>query len=121
MAGEPNLYYIAKSLSTTTITGGVSITTSEDASDSWYATQALADAAAVAGGSLFHAHNGAVAIPNGWEKGWIRNRDDGTWRVLAVSDLPELDQRKYAARALHGCAARHGRPESGKWSMKSRS
>ena len=102
MAGEPELFYIAKSLSTTTITGGVSITTSEDASDSWYSTQALADAAAVAGGSLFHSHDGAVAIPNGWEPGWIRNRDDGTWRQLAVSDLPELGQRKAAASALHG-------------------
>ena len=102
MAGEPELFYIAKTISTTTITGGVTITTSEDVSESWYATQALADAAAVAGGSLFHSHDGAVAIPNGWEAGWIRNRDDGTWRQLAVSDLPELGQRKAAASALHG-------------------
>ena len=87
MAGEPELFYIATLLSTTTVTGGVSITTSEDITDSWYATQALATAAAVAAGVLFHANNGAVAIPNGWEKGWIRNRDDGTWRQLAVSDL----------------------------------
>ena len=101
MAGEPELFYIAKLLSTTTVTGGVSITTSEDITDSWYSTQALATAAAVAAGVLFHANQGAVAIPNGWETGWIRNRDDGTWRQLEVSDLDELGQRKAAARALH--------------------
>ena len=103
MAGELSLFYISTLLSTTTVTGGVSITTSEDITDSWYSTQALATAAAVAAGVLFHANNGAVAVPaNGWEKGWIRNRDDGTWRQLEVSDLDELGQRKYAARVLHG-------------------
>ena len=62
MAGL-SLFYIAKLLSTTTVTGGVSITTSEDITDSWYSTQALATAAAVAAGVLFHANNGAVAVP----------------------------------------------------------
>ena len=100
MAGL-SLYYIATLLSTTTVTGGVSITTSEDITDSWYSTQALADAAALAAGVLFHAHNGAVAVPLGWEKGWIRNRDDGTWRIFDVNDLDELGQRKYAAGVLH--------------------
>ena len=41
-------------------------------------------------------------IPDGWETGWIRDPDDGTWRQLAVSDLDELGQRKAAAIALHG-------------------
>ena len=95
------LFYIAKLLSTTTVTGGVSITTSEDITDSWYSTQALAGAAASAAGVLFHANQGAVAVPFGWEKGWIRNRDDGTWRQFDVDDLDELGQRKYAARVLH--------------------
>ena len=101
MPGEPELFYIHTSLETTTTSGGVTLTTTEDISDSWYATQALADAAAHAAGVGVHAHNGAVSIPNGWEKGWIRNRDDGTWRQLAVSDLDELGQRKNAAMILH--------------------
>ena len=100
MAGL-SLFYIAKLLSTTTVTGGVSITTSEDITDSWYSTQALAGAAASAAGVLFHANQGAVTVPFGWEKGWIRNRDDGTWRQFDVDDLDELGQRKYAAHVLH--------------------
>ena len=100
MAGL-SLFYIAKLLSTTTVTGGVSITTSEDITDSWYSTQALAAAAASAAGVLFHANQGAVAVPLGWETGWIRNRDEDTWRQFDVADLDELGQRKYAARILH--------------------
>ena len=101
MAGEPSLFYVFTSLATSVTSGGVTIVTTEDVSDSWYSTQALAEAAALAAGADFHAHDEAVAVPNGWAKGWIRNRDDGTWRTLAVADLDELGQRKYAARELH--------------------
>ena len=102
MAGEPELFYISKTIDTTVTSGGATFTVSEDNTDSWYATQALADAAAVDAGPDFRANQGAVAVPNGWETGWIRNPLDGTWRQLAVSDLDELGQRKAAARALHG-------------------
>ena len=43
MAGEPSLFYIFKTISTTTTTGRVTITVSEDNTDSCYATQALAE------------------------------------------------------------------------------
>ena len=89
MPGEPELYYIFKDIGT------------EHNTDSWYASQALADAAAVDGGVDFKANQGAVAIPNGWATGWIRNPLDGTWRQFDVSDLPELGQRKNAAMVLH--------------------
>ena len=90
MAGEPSLYLIYKDF-----------TTDERNSDSWYASQALADAAAVAGGSDFSAHKGAVEVPHNWESGWIYQPSDGKWRVLGVADLDTLDQRKAAARGLY--------------------
>ena len=101
MPGEPELYYISTTIDTTTTSGTATFTVSEDATDSWYATQALADAAAVDAGVEFKANQGAVAIPNGWAKGWIRNPLDGTWRIFDVADLDELGQRKYAAHILH--------------------
>ena len=95
------LFYIAKTIETTTTSGGATFTVAEHETDSWYGTQALADAAAVAGGEDFSANQGAVAVPVGWEKGWIRNPLDGTWRQFDVADLDELGQRKYAAGVLH--------------------
>ena len=88
MAGL-SLFYISKAIGT------------EHNTDSWYSTQALADAAALAGGVDFSANQGAVAVPVGWETGWIRNPTDGTWRQFAVADLDELGQRKHAAGVLH--------------------
>ena len=91
MAGEPSLYLVYKDF-----------TTDERNSDSWYGTQALADAAAVEAGADFSAHKGAVEVPHHWESGWIYQPNDGKWRALGVADLDELGQRKYAARILHG-------------------
>ena len=90
MAGEPSLYLVYKDF-----------TTDERNSDSWHGTQAAADAAALAAGVGFSAHQGAVAIPNGWAKGWIYNPTDDTWRTFAASDLDELGQRKHAATVLY--------------------
>ena len=90
MAGEPSLYLVYKDF-----------TTDERNSDSWYASQALADAAAVAGGSDFSAHKGAVEVPHSWESGWIYQPSDGKWRVRGVADLDTLGRRKAAARGLH--------------------
>ena len=89
MAGEPSLFLVYQDF-----------TTDERNNGSWHGTQAAADAAAVAAGSDFSAHQGAVAVPNGWETGWIYNPTDDTWRTFDVSDLDELGQRKAAARAL---------------------
>ena len=88
MAG-PSLYLITRDFTST-----------EKISDSWYATQALADAAAVAAGEDFSANQGAVVVPDGWEAGWIRNPADDTWRTLDASDLDDLGKRKHAARGL---------------------
>ena len=90
MAGEPSLYLVYQDF-----------TTDERNSDSWYGTQDAADAAALAAGVGFSAHQGAVTIPNGWAKGWIYNPTDDTWRTFAASDLDELGQRKYAATVLY--------------------
>ena len=57
MAGEPSLYLVYQDF-----------TTDERNSDSWYGTQDAADAAALAAGVGFSAHQGAVTIPNGWGK-----------------------------------------------------
>ena len=89
MAGEPSLFLVYKDF-----------TTDERTSGSWYGTQDAADAAALAAGVGFSAHQGAVTIPNGWATGWIYNPTDDTWRTFDVSDLDELGQRKAAARAL---------------------
>ena len=89
MAGEPSLYLVYKDF-----------TTDERNSDSWYATQALADAAATEGGAEFTAHQGAVKCPNNFMPGLIYNPTLDTWRVFAVSDLDELGQRKAAATGL---------------------
>ena len=89
MAGEPEFFYIYKDIGT------------EHNTDSWYASLALAEAAAVVGGADFSANQAAVTVPEGWETGWIRDPADGTWRTLAISDLDELGQRKFAARVLH--------------------
>ena len=89
MAGEPSLYLVYQDF-----------TTDERTSGSWHGTQAAADAAALAAGVGFSAHQGTVTIPNGWATGWIYNPTDDTWRTLDVSDLDELGQRKHAARVL---------------------
>ena len=89
MAGEPSLFLVYKDF-----------TTDERTSGSWHGTQDAADAAALAAGVGFSAHQGAVTIPNGWATGWIYNPTDDTWRTFDVSDLDELGQRKAAARAL---------------------
>ena len=90
MAGEPSLYLVYKDF-----------TTDERNSGSWHGTQDAADAAALAAGVGFSAHQGAVTIPNGWATGWIYNPTDDTWRTFDVSDLDELGQRKAAASALY--------------------
>ena len=90
MAGEPSLYLVYKDF-----------TTDERNSDSWHGTQDAADAAALAAGVGFSAHQGAVTIPNGWATGWIYNPTDDTWRTFAASDLDELGQRKHAATVLY--------------------
>ena len=90
MSGEPFLYLVYKTF-----------TTDERPGVSWHATQALADAAAVDAGADFSAHQGAVVIPNGWEKGWIYHPADDTWRGLGFDDLPDLGQRKAAATELY--------------------
>ena len=72
----------------------------EQISDSWYATQALADAAAVASGADFTAHQGAVAVPQNWMSGWIYNATSDTWRTQDLRDLDDLGKRKHAARGL---------------------
>ena len=90
MAGEPSLYLVYKDF-----------TTDERNSDSWHGTQGAADAAALAAGVGFSAHQGAVTIPNGWATGWIYHPVDGAWRLTDVDDLPELGQRKYAATVLY--------------------
>ena len=89
MAGEPSLYLVYKDF-----------TTDERNSDSWYGTQAAADRAAIDGGPDFTAHQGAVAVPHGWETGWILNPTDDTWRTQDQRDLDDLGKRKYAARGL---------------------
>ena len=90
MAGNPSLFLVYKDF-----------TTDERTSGSWHGTQAAADAAALAAGVGFSAHQGAVTIPNGWATGWIYNPTDDTWRTFAVSDLDELGQRKAAATELY--------------------
>ena len=90
MAGEPSLFLVYQDFNA-----------NEHNNGSWHGTQALADAAAVAAGVGFSAHQGAVTIPNGWATGWIYHPDDGTWRVFDVADLPELGQRKSAAMTLY--------------------
>ena len=90
MAGEPSLYLVYKDFTTAERTGGT-----------WHGTQDAADAAALAAGVGFSAHQGAVTIPNGWATGWIYNPTDDLWRTLEVSDLDELGQRKAAASALY--------------------
>ena len=90
MAGEPSLFLVYKDF-----------TTDERTSGSWHGTQDAADAAALAAGVGFSAHQGAVTIPNGWATGWIYNPTDDLWRTLEVSDLDELGQRKAAAAALY--------------------
>ena len=88
MAGEPSLFYIYKDIGT------------EHNSDSWYGTQALADAAAVDGGADFSANQGAVDVPTGWVTGWIRNPGDGKWRLPAVTDLSDTEQVQSAAHVM---------------------
>ena len=88
MAGEPSLFYTYKLIGT------------EHNSDSWYATQALADAGAVDGGAGISANQGAVDVPTGWVTGWIRNPGDGKWRLPAVTDLSDTEQVKAAAHAM---------------------
>ena len=90
MAGEPSLFLVYQDFNANERTNGT-----------WHGTQAAADVAANDGGSDFTAHQGAVTIPNGWEKGWIYHPVDGTWRLTDVDDLPEVGQRKYAATALY--------------------
>ena len=90
MAGEPSLFLVYQDFNADERTNG-----------SWHGTQALADAAALAGGAGFTAHQGAVTIPNGWATGWIYHPTNDTWRVLDVSDLDELGKRKYAATVLY--------------------
>ena len=90
MPGEPSLYLVYKDF-----------TTDERNSDSWYATQAIADAEATDGGADFTAHQGAVKVPEGWVTGWIYNPTDDKWRELGVFDLDTLGQRKVAARQIH--------------------
>ena len=76
-------------------------TPDERTNGSWHGTQDAADAAALAAGVGFSAHQGAVTIPNGWATGWIYNPTDDTWRTFKVSNLDELGQRKAAAAALY--------------------
>ena len=90
MAGEPSLYLVSQDFNVNERNNG-----------SWYGSQALADAAAAAGGSDFTAHLGAVTVPNGWVTGWIYHPVNDTWRLTDVDDLPELGQRKYAATSLY--------------------
>ena len=90
MAGEPSLYLVYQDFNANERTSG-----------SWHGTQAAADAAALAAGSDFSAHQGAVTVPNGWGTEWIYHPVNGTWRLTDVDDLPELGQRKYAAQALY--------------------
>ena len=89
MAGESSLFLVYKDF-----------TTDERISDSWYGTQALADAAATEGGADFTAHQGAIRVPNTWMPLWIYHPTDDTWRESGVGDLDELDRRKFAARVL---------------------
>ena len=89
MAGEPSLYLVYEDFSTDERTNG-----------SWHGTQAAADVAANDGGSDFTAHQGAVAVPQGWETGWIYHPVDDTWRTQDQRDLDDLGKRKYAARGL---------------------
>ena len=98
----PELYYIFKLIGT------------EHNTDSWYATQALADAAAVERGADFASNLGAVAIPNGWEIGWIRNPDDGAWRVFAVIRPGRTRPAKVCSAYLARCAARVGSRRQGR-------
>ena len=90
MAGEPSLFLVYQDFNA-----------NEHNNGSWHGTQAAADAAALAAGVGFSAHQGAVTIPNGWATGWIYNPTDDLWRTLEVSDLDELGQRKAAASALY--------------------
>ena len=90
MAGEPSLFLVYQDFNADERTNG-----------SWHGTQALADAAALAAGVGFSAHQGAVTVPNGWGTEWIYHPVNGTWRLKDVDDLPELGQRKYAATALY--------------------
>ena len=90
MAGEPSLYLVYEDF-----------TTDERTGKEWHGTQAAADAAAVAGGVGFTAHQGAVTVPGHFRPGLIYNPTDDTWRELGVDDLDELGQRKFAATALY--------------------
>ena len=89
MADEPSLYLTYRDF-----------TTDERISDSWYGTQALADAAATDGGADLTAHQGVVMVPNNWRPLWIYHPTNDTWRESGVADLNELDRRKFAARVL---------------------
>ena len=74
----------------------------EQISDSWYATQALADAAAVASGADFTAHQGAVAVPQNWMSGWIYNATSDTWCTQDLRDVDDLGKRKHRPTARAG-------------------
>ena len=89
MACEPSLFLVYKDF-----------TTDERTSGSWHRTQDASDAAALAAGVGFSAHQCEVTIPNGWATGWIYNPTDDLWRKLEVSELDELGQLKAAAAAL---------------------
>ena len=90
MAGEPSLFLVYQDFNA-----------DERHNGSLHGTQALADAAALAGGAGFTAHQGAVTIPNGWETGWIYHPTNDTWRLTDADDLPEVGQRRYAATVLY--------------------
>ena len=89
MAGEPSLFLVYKDF-----------TTAERISDSWHATQALADAAATDGGVGFTAHQGALKVPENWVTGWIYNPTDDKWRELGFNDLDEVEQLKATAQTM---------------------
>ena len=87
MAGEPSLYLVYKDF-----------TTDERNSDSWYATQAAADRAAIDGGTDFAAHRGAVEVPPNWVTGWIYHPTEDKWRELGV--IPSTRTKYRMKRAL---------------------
>ena len=105
MAGEPELFYIAKLLSTTTVTGGVSITDVRGHHRLlvFHTGARGRRRRSTAGVLLPRLTTGrSRSLTDGRPAGFV-NRDDGTWRQLAVTDL---DRTRPAARLPRGpCTA----------------
>lgn len=90
MAGAPSLFYTYAMTESGLNHVAVSV----------YATQAAADAAALAAGADVFANQGARLITHDWHPGILWDVSAGAWRESNASDLSAVDQEKFAARSL---------------------